>query len=218
MDMGEAGGLLVVVGLLVLVGIMFLLVGAGIFWWLRSARATRPTEATPSDAAGIRMPSRVSDRLRADYHAGRHDQLLRFLERVMPEWPVGSSLIEVTRELVALGERVGMARAAGMPESVTSRLATEAERIAGPLWELAERVAAAESFGVSSPALRDELAGEDDKLVRLLGAMREARAGLGELTLAGAGGGDELRRAEGRFRALAETARELRKFDQGLDA
>ncbi len=211
-------GPLVILGLSVLVGIAMLLVGGGTLWWLRSTHAPRPSVSAPSDTTGDRMPPRVSERLRADYQAGRHDRLLRYLERAMPEWPVSSSLIEVARELVALEQRAHAARTSGVPEPVTSRLAAEAERIAEPLWNLAERVAAAAAFGASSPALRDELAGEDATLVRLLAAMREARAGLGELTLSGAGGRDELRRAEGRFRALAETARELRDFDQGLDA
>ena len=54
----------------------------------------------------------------------------------------------------------------------------------------------------------------DEVLLRLLPAMQEARAGLTELMLAGSGG-DQLRRAEGRVRALAATARELKEFEPG---
>ena len=48
----------------------------------------------------------------------------------------------------------------------------------------------------------------------LLSIMRGARAGLAELVSAGSGE-DQLRRAEGRFRALAATARELEEFEPG---
>ena len=65
-----------------------------------------------------------------------------------------------------------------------------------------------------SPLLRERLAREDEVLLRLLPAMREAQEGLADLMLAGSGG-DGLRRSEGRFWALAATARELHEFGPG---
>lgn len=205
--------LIAVLILLALAGMAILAVGGGGVWWRRSMHAQPPADPPRAGASKLPVGSRNSERLQAYHQAGQDDELLRFLERTMPEWPVASSLIEVARELVALERQVGMARDTGVPEPVTTRLAQEAERIAGPLWDLADRVAAA-AFEVASPALREELAHEDEKLVRLLVAMRDARAGLAELSLAGTGGRNELRRAEGRFRALAETAREIRDLDQ----
>lgn len=202
--------LVAVLVLFALAGIAALVVGGGFVWWRRSAHPRRPS--VPSRTVVPEAPARtqVGGQLHAYHQAGRNDELLRFLERTMPEWPVASSLIEVARELLALERRVASARDAGVLEPVTSRLTQEAERIAGPLWELADRVAAAAAIGVASPVLHEELTREDDKLLRLLSAIREARAGLAELTLSGTGERDELRRAEGRFRALAETSRELR--------
>lgn len=55
---------------------------------------------------------------------------------------------------------------------------------------------------------------EDEKLLRLRAAIQEARAELA--ALAGShDSGAALERAEGRFRALAETAPELRSLDTG---
>jgi len=207
-------GTLTLLGIVVIVAVAVAV--AIIVWWQHAAHAPRPSGPAPSPALTDREPMRLSERLQAAYRAGQHDQVLRSLEREMPAWPVGSSLIEVARALIALEQRVRVARDASVPEPVTSRLTQEADRIAGPLWDLAERVAGAGTAGMTSSALQAELAGEDAKLVRLLAAIREARLGLVELTLVGPAGRDELRRAEGRFRALAETARELRAFEQGM--
>jgi len=155
--------------------------------------------------------------------AGQHDRLLQALDQTLPEWPVASTLIQVARELLELEHSVTLARAAGAPEAVTSRLTQEAQAVAEPLWRLADRIAAAAAQRVDSPRLQEELAREDQKLARLLPAIREARTGLAELTLADFGsadfgGRDAFRRAEGRFQALAATARELQDLGRGETA
>jgi hypothetical protein len=55
---------------------------------------------------------------------------------------------------------------------------------------------------------------EDQQLSQLRAAIREARTGLAELTLAGGWDPDALGRAERRFRALAAAARELQELDR----
>ena len=210
-------GALILITVLILValaGVAVLVVGGGFVWWRRSAHVRRPAASPSPVVPDPPARTQVGGRLHAYHRAGRNDELLRYLERTLPEWPVASSLIEVARELVSLEGRVASARDAGVLEPVTSRLTQEAEQIAGPLWDLAGRMAAAATIGAASPALREELSHEDDKLLRLLSAIREAGAGLAELTLSGTGGRDELRRAEGRFRALAETSRELRELNR----
>lgn len=202
-------------GLLALALMAALAVAAGAFWWFR----VRPHPPDPPVAASSQPGGRgrVGETLRAYQAASQHRELLRFLDGAMPEWPVGASLTEVARELLELERGLAMARENGVSEPVVSRLVREAETLAGTLWDLADRVAAAAEYGVDSPRLRQALARDDERLGRLLPAIREARTGLAELTLAGTGGRDELRRAEGRFRALAETARELQDFDAGVE-
>lgn len=186
-----------------------------------------PATASPRPMTAEVRPVEVGGRLGQALHryeqAGRHDRLLQALDQTLPEWPVASTLVQVARELLELEHSVTLARAAGAPEAVTSRLTQEAQAVAEPLWRLADRIAAAAAQRVDSPRLQEELAREDQKLARLLPAIREARTGLAELTLtdfgsADVGGRDAFRRAEGRFRALAATARELQDLDRGETA
>jgi hypothetical protein len=111
-----------------------------------------------------------------------------------------------------LEREIAVHRGSDVSEVVSSRLSEQAQTVADGLWSLADRIAVADRAG--SRLLRDRLAREDEVLLRLLPAMQEARTALAELVLAGSGG-DQLRRAEGRFRALAATAHELKEFEPG---
>jgi hypothetical protein len=155
---------------------------------------------------------RLDQRLRTLHAAGRWDELLRLLDKTLPEWTVSSSLIEVARAVSALERDIVATRGDAVSDVVTSRLTQQTQTVADGLWALADRIVVADRIG--SPLLRDQLAREDEVLLRLLPAMREAQAGLAELMLTGSGG-DGLRRAEGRFLALAATARELQEFGPG---
>ena len=207
MDLGDAGLALV---LLVVIG-GALLVGAAGMIWRRRRVETRP--ASPAAPAAVRQgPNEFEQRLRALHAAGRWDELLRLLDRTLPEWTVSSSLIEVARAVSELEREITAHRGSEVSEVVSSRLSEQAQTVADGLWSLADRIVAADRTG--SRLLRDRLAREDEVLLRLLPAMQEARAGLTELVLAGSGG-DQLRRAEGRFRALAATAHELEELEPG---
>lgn len=176
--------------------------------------AAVPSPVIGSTSAGGAQPaSRTLQTLLRYEQAGRHDELIRFLDQTLPEWPVASTLVRVARELLELERGVAIARSAGAPEAVTGRLMAEAQAVAGPLWRLADRIRAASAYRVDSPRLQQELEREEQKLAQLLPAIRDARTGLAELTLSGFGGRDDFRRAEGRFRALAATARELQDLD-----
>jgi hypothetical protein len=61
--------------------------------------------------------------------------------------------------------------------------------------------------------MQSRLDAEQERVQQLGIAIREARTGLAELTLAGAGSRADLERAERRFRALAQTATELQELD-----
>jgi len=183
-----------------------------------------PVRASPqamrAEAPLTESGGRLGQTLRRYEQTGQHHRLLQVLDQTLPEWPVASTLVQVARELLELERSVALARDAGAPEAVTSRLTQEAQAVSGPLWRLADRLAAAAAQRMDSPRLREELAREEGKLARLLPAIREARTGLAELTLADFGGSDvdgrdAFRRAEGRFRALAATARELQDLDRG---
>lgn len=176
-----------------------------------------PTAASQTVAADAAAEhgGQLGQALHRYERAGRHYDLLLVLDQTLPEWPVAATLVETARELLELERSVGIARTSGVPDAVTSRLTQEARAAAEGLWSLADRLAAAAEYRLDSPRLQQELAREEQKLAQLLPAVREARTGLAELTLSGFGGRDELRRAEGRFRALAATARELQDFDRG---
>jgi len=187
--------------------------------WAEYFPSTRPVSpdsatSTPATASSIRQPVTFAAQLAELDRSGRYPELLRMLDRRMPPWPVGASLIEVAREIVELERNVVTARASAVPEAVTSRLATESRTAANALWELADRVVTTASYGIESDRIADHLERENAKLVELRTAIREARTGLAELTLSGSAPGGDVDRAERRFRALAQTATELQEFDR----
>jgi hypothetical protein len=174
----------------------------------------RAPEPVPTTAPPDRLGP-LGQSFRAEAAAGRHDALLRRLDQELPEWPAASTLIEAARDLFALESALDAARAAGVPDAVTRPAAEEAKDTAELLWGRAERLAAAGRSGVLSPRLEADIERQDDQLMRLRESIREARAGLSELSLSGDERPNAVRRAEGRFRALADTARELQELDQG---
>ncbi len=177
-------------------------------------RAPEPAPTTAPPAPPDRLGS-LGQSFRREAAAGRHDALLRRLDQELPEWPAASTLIEAARDLFALEAALDAARAAGVPDAVTRLAAEEANDTAELLWGRAERLAAAGRAGVLSPRLEADIERQDDQLMRLRESIREARAGLSELSLSGNERCNAVRRAEGRFRALADTARELQELDQG---
>lgn len=211
MVLGDTG-LALLLMLLVIVGGALVLAGAvSMTWWQRRQVKRDPTP--PTALAPVRQESDGFEQtLRTLHAAGRWDELLRLLDQTLPEWTVSSSLIEVARAVSQLEREIAAHRGSDVSEVVSSRLSEQAQTVADGLWSLADRIAVADRAG--SRLLRDRLAREDEVLLRLLPAMREARTALAELVLAGSGG-DQLRRAEGRFRALAATAHELKELEPG---
>ena len=211
MDLSDAGLALPLI-LLVVIGGALALAGAASRTW-RQRRSVESAPAPPATPAAVPQDQdSLEQRLRTLHAAGRWDDLLRLLDQTLPEWTVSSSLIEVARAVSALERDIAATRGNVVSEVVTSRLTQQAQMVADGLWALADRIVVADR--VNSPLLRERLAREDEVLLRLLPAMREAQAGLADLILAGSGA-DGLRRAEGRFLALAATARELQEFELG---
>jgi hypothetical protein len=166
-------------------------------------RATAPRAVAPAEAEAVRTA------LRREAAAGRPEALARQLRRFAPGWPAVATLADVAAELGALQRNLAVARASGIPQAVTERLDREVRAATMALAARADRLAATAAFGVDSPLLREGLEREDRDLRRMVPAIREARAGLAELTLAGADGAEACRRAEGQFRTLAAVTREL---------
>src|ERR687897_3159756 len=211
MNIGDAGSALPLVLLVIIGGALLLAVSVSMS--RRQRRRTESGPAPPTAPAVVRQDSDgLTQSLRALHVAGRWDELLRLLDRTLPEWTVSSSLIEVARAVSALEGDIAAHRGSEISDVVTSRLTQQTQTVADGLWSLADRIVAADRVG--SRLLEDRLAREDEVLLRLLPAMQEARAGLTELVLAGSGA-DQLRRSEGRFRALAATAYELKEFEPG---
>jgi hypothetical protein len=209
-DLGDAGLTLLLVLLIVIGGALLLAGATGMSWWQRRKKSDPTPPVAPSVVR--QGPDGFEQTLSTLHAAGRWDELLRLLDQTLPEWTVSSSLIEVARAVSELEREIAAHRGSEVSEVVSNRLSEQAQTVADGLWSLADRIVVADRTG--SWLLRDRLAREDEVLLRLVPAMREARAGLAELVLAGSGG-DQLRRAEGRFRALAATARELEEFEPG---
>jgi hypothetical protein len=159
--------------------------------------------AAPAEAEAVRAA------LRREAAAGRPEALARRLCRFAPNWPAVAALADVAAELGALQRNLAVARASGIPQAVTDRLDREVRAATLALAARADRLAATAAFGIDSPLLREGLAREERELGRMVPAIREARAGLAELALAGADGAEACRRAEGQFRTLAAVTREL---------
>jgi hypothetical protein len=210
MNLGDAGSALPLVLLAIVGGALVL---AAVASMTRRRRNVQRGPAPPNVPEVVRQESdEFAQTLHALHAAGRWDELLRLLDRTLPEWTVSSSLIEVARAVSELERDIAAHRGSEVSAVVTSRLKEQTQTVADGLWSLADRIVAADRVG--SRLVRDRLAREDEVLLRLLPAMQEARAGLTELVLAGSGA-DQLRRSEGRFRALAATAHELKEFEPG---
>ena len=207
MDIGDLG-LVLVLGVLAL-GAVVLVIAVLTGRLGRQRVGSEPPRPAPPQRAD---PARLRDQLAMMQQSGDWPGLLRLLDRTMPEWVVAGSLIETARELSALEAGIERARANGVTDEVTGRLTTQVETVSTDLWSLADRIAAADRIGSTAP--REALERHDEALVRLRAGMREAREGLAELSLTDVGGADGLRRAEGRFRSLAATAREMHEWER----
>lgn len=139
-------------------------------------------------------------------HTGQWDVLLRRLDTMLPEWPVSSSLIEVARAVSNLDHDLALLPQDPVTGVVTKRLRARTDAVSEHLWRLADQLVVAERM--RGPALQQRLEQEDAVLLRLLPAIQSAQAELVQLTM-GSDTSDALQRAEGRFLALGETAREL---------
>lgn len=215
MDIGDLG-LILVIGAVVLVAAV---IAAGIVTGrfgrgsapVPPRQAPRPAESRPAEQRPAAAPQ-LRDQLAAMQQAGDWPGLLRLLDRTMPEWVVAGSLIETARELSALEAGIERARANSVTEEVTGRLTAQSAAVSADLWSLADRIAVADRIGSAAP--REALERHDEALVRLHGGIREAREELAGLSLTDVGEATDLRLAEGRFRSLAATARELHEWER----
>jgi len=197
-----------------LVVILIVLAAAGFFLARRARGRTPPAVMAPVPppvVAPMREPSGTGlvAELNELQHTGQWDVIVRRLDTVLPEWPVSSSLIEVTRAVSNLDHDLALLPQDPVSGVVTKRLQAQTDAVAEHLWRLADQLVLAERM--RSPALQQRLQQEDDVLMRLLPAIQSAQSELVDLTL----GGDTtlaLQRAEGRFLTLGETARELQSL------
>ena len=200
--------------IIALVVFLLVLAAAGIYQARRPGRSTPAAALPPAPApaaAPIPQPaaSGVVTELNELQHTGQWDVLLRRLDSMLPEWPVSSSLIEVARAVSNLDHDLALLPQDPVTGVVTERLRAQTDAVSEHLWRLADHLVVAERM--RGPALQRRLEQEDAVLLRLLPAIQSAQDELVQLTM----GGDTsaaLQRAEGRFLALGETAREL----QGL--
>ena len=198
-----------------LIGLVVLVFGLLAAFFVVRQRAAPP----PAPAPEVRKPvaaapaaSQFSDRLAMLHQAGQWPELLRLLDRTLPEWVVSASLIVAVRELASREEAIPRARANGASEEVTGRMSRQAAEVAADLWAMANRITAADQMGVRQA--RELMERQDDVLLRLTEGIRASRDGLAELSLGGIDNVQSLSGAERRFRALAATARELQEWER----
>lgn len=200
--------------IIALMAIVVVLVAAGLLLINRTRGQTRPAASLPAPApapepAAAVPGSGLVTELNELQQTGQWDVLLRRLDTVLPEWPVSSSLIEVARAVSTLDHDLALLPQDPVTSVVTRRLQGQTDAVCEHLWLLADRLVLAERM--RGPALQERLKREDDVLLRLLPAINSAQTELVELTM-GEDATVALQRAERRFLALGETAREL----QGL--
>ncbi len=206
MDTSTLFGLIILVAVLVLAGV-------GVFI-IRGRPAVSPAEPQPVFSAPVPSPSTEGElqaTLARLQQEGRWEELYRLLDRTLPEWTTSSTLIEVARSIGALETELAAAPASALPLVVTDRLKTHADTVTRDLWALAQRLDNASRLG--SSRMRLELEQEDEVLIRLLPAIREARIEMDRLLTVSANQ-PSLQQAEDRFLSLADTARELRQFEE----
>lgn len=194
--------------------VLIVLAAAGIVL-ARRPRGQVPHVVLPPVQAPVVAPGRelsgsgIVAELNELQHMGQWDAILRRLDTMLPEWPVSSSLIEVARAVSNLDHDLALLPQDPVTGVVTKRLQAQTDAVSEHLWRLADQLVLADRM--RGPALQERLQQEDDVLLRLLPAIQSAQAELVQLSM----GGDTteaLRRAEGRFLALGETARELQSL------
>ena len=194
--------------------ILIVLAAAGMLLARRSGNPAPPAAIPPARepvTLPIRQPSgsAVVAELNELQQTGQWDVLLRQLDTMLPEWPVSSSLIEVARAVSNLDHDLALLPQDPVTGVVTKRLRAQTDAVSEHLWRLADHLVVAERM--RGPALQQRLEQEDAVLLRLLPAIQSAQAELVELSM----GGDTsaaLQRAEGRFLALGDTAKELQEL------
>lgn len=195
--------------------ILVVLATAGVLLARRgSGRQLPPVAAPPPQPPvepTVRQPSAsgLVAELNELQHTGQWDAILRHLDTSLPEWPVSSSLIEVVRAVSNLDHDLALMPQDPVTSVVTKRLRAQTDAVSEHLWRLADQLVLAGRM--RSPALQQRLEQEDAVLLRLLPAIQSAQDELAQLTV----GGDTseiLQRAEGRFLALGDTARELQSL------
>lgn len=144
------------------------------------------------------------------------------LDGVLPALPVSDAVIDASTELLRLQRDIELAGSVGVPAGIAERLLEEAGLATDALQRRTERLIAVAAMTSASgnpadadanpDALRDDLETETSRPAHLADAIRQARDGLAELTLAEEVGRDDLARASRRFRALADAARDAREL------
>ena len=196
---------------IVLVAILVVLAVFGVLFARRprSPQAlpqTRPPQSPPVAPAREVAAAGFAAELTDLQHADKWDVLLRRLDTALPEWPVSSSLIEVARAVSNLDHDLALMPQDPVTGVVVKRLQAQTDAVSAHLWRLADQLILAERM--RGPALQQRLELEDSVLLRLLPAIQSAQDELVQLSLS-EDTTEALRRAEGRFLALGETAREL---------
>ncbi len=148
-------------------------------------------------------PGQISEGFRFYYGTMHRRSLERTLRRVLPKWPVSAKLVAAAGELADLRAGLNAAAGAGVTRGILLPIEEETEIATAAIWRIADRVSAAAAHNVSYQLLAPGLEPEIEQLTNLVLAVRQAREGLAQLTLAHEES-RELVVAERHFRALGE--------------
>ena len=145
------------------------------------------------------------------YQRSRHaDRLIECLERNLPESSLRRALVDASREVLDLQQHLSALRASTSPELaiLVDDLSHFVASTAEVLWNTADRLRVATALTGPSGGLTSGFERERETLTHLIDAIRQFRAALADVVLAG-GEPEALRSAATRTTALAEGLRSL---------
>ncbi|NJP04911.1 MAG: hypothetical protein HC837_04390 [Chloroflexaceae bacterium] len=140
-------------------------------------------------------------------------QVVACLQEDLPSWPVRAQLILAFEELIQLETSAQVALAAGAPQAFATSFTDVSQHALENLLQTADRLWAVAVQRVDYAVLQQGLEREDERLQRLVGAIRRAREELALITLADAHAAD-FDHVTDHLRLLADMARHDRGGQQ----
>lgn len=174
--------------------------------------------STASRAARAEREGRIADALHLYVEARQFGRVRDCLLCVLPTGPVRTILMNAAAEWPALHRGLLDARRPEQRDGWVNWFDDEVREAETVLWQSAERLADVLALDVDSPRIQQLIRTRTDKLNRLARVLREARAGLAEITLSGADIDAGLEKSECRLLRLVDAVRALKDIEDEAQA